>query len=171
MLNTSLLWFSKTTVFHRCRISSFQVFSCTITLRADCPLPLLWHVRDVHYFSPVVSYSYMFVRCLRYIPYTYTRNTFGFFLGYFLDILALKKKTIVFYIVFWFGGRFPSLPMILPRIRSIVGDAGFEPRTSAAKVWCATNEPLISLLTLVENWYQEVKKILLEELPVYKVFS
>ena len=31
--------------------------------------------------------------------------------------------------------------MILQRIRIIVGDAGFEPRTSAPEVWCATNEP------------------------------
>ena len=31
--------------------------------------------------------------------------------------------------------------MILQRIRIIVGDAGFEPRTSASEVWCATNEP------------------------------
>ena len=31
--------------------------------------------------------------------------------------------------------------MILPRIRIIVGDAGFEPGTFASEVWCATNEP------------------------------
>ena len=31
--------------------------------------------------------------------------------------------------------------MILQRIRIIVGDAGFEPETSAPEVWCATNEP------------------------------
>ena len=31
--------------------------------------------------------------------------------------------------------------MILQRIRFIVGDAGFEPWTSAPEVWCATSEP------------------------------
>ena len=31
--------------------------------------------------------------------------------------------------------------MSLQRIRIIVGDAGFEPGTSASEVWCATNEP------------------------------
>ena len=31
--------------------------------------------------------------------------------------------------------------MILQRIGIIVGDAGFEPGTSAPDVWCATNEP------------------------------
>ena len=31
--------------------------------------------------------------------------------------------------------------MILQRIRIIVGDAGFEPGTSAPQVWCATYEP------------------------------
>ena len=31
--------------------------------------------------------------------------------------------------------------MILQRIRIIVGDAGFEPGTSAPEVWCAKNEP------------------------------
>ena len=29
----------------------------------------------------------------------------------------------------------------MQRIRNIVGDAGFEPETSAPEVWCATNEP------------------------------
>ena len=31
--------------------------------------------------------------------------------------------------------------MILQCIRIIVGNAGFEPGTSASEVWCATNEP------------------------------
>ena len=31
--------------------------------------------------------------------------------------------------------------MILQRISIIVGDAGFEPRTSAPEAWCATNKP------------------------------
>ena len=31
--------------------------------------------------------------------------------------------------------------MILQRIMIILGDAGFEPATSAPEVWCATNEP------------------------------
>ena len=31
--------------------------------------------------------------------------------------------------------------MILQRIKIIVGNAGFEPGTSAPKVWCTTNEP------------------------------
>ena len=31
--------------------------------------------------------------------------------------------------------------MILQRTRIIVGDAGFEPRTSAPEIWCASNEP------------------------------
>ena len=31
--------------------------------------------------------------------------------------------------------------MILQRIRIIVGDARFEPRTSAPEVWCSTNKP------------------------------
>ena len=31
--------------------------------------------------------------------------------------------------------------MILQRIMIIVGDAGFEPGTSAPEAWCANNEP------------------------------
>ena len=31
--------------------------------------------------------------------------------------------------------------MILQRIRIIVGDVKFEPRTSTPEVWCTTNEP------------------------------
>ena len=36
---------------------------------------------------------------------------------------------------------FYIVTMILQRIRTIVGDAEFEPGTSAPEVWCATNEP------------------------------
>ena len=51
--------------------------------------------------------------------------------------------------LFCLRGRFPALPwdflyyytMVLQLIKIIVGDAGFEPGTSAPKVWCATNEP------------------------------
>ena len=52
--------------------------------------------------------------------------------------------------LFCLRGRFPSLPSVLQyytmilalqRIIIIVGDAGFEPKTSAPEVWCATNEP------------------------------
>ena len=50
---------------------------------------------------------------------------------------------------FCFRGRFSSLPcnfctlftMVLQHIRIIVGDAGFDPGTSALEVWRASNEP------------------------------
>ena len=66
----------------------------------------------------------------------------GLFLWVQLKIILLKS-------FFCLRGRFPFLPwdflyfitMILQRIRIIVGDAGFEPGTSAPEVWCATNEP------------------------------
>ena len=41
--------------------------------------------------------------------------------------------------------------MILQRIRIIVGDAGFEPGTSAPEVWCATNVPLHRIEVIVRQ--------------------
>ena len=71
----------------------------------------------------------------------------------------LTSSNTVYFLLFWsclfcLRGRVPPLPwdflhyftMILQRIRIIVVDAGFEPRTSAPEVWCATNEPLHLLL-------------------------
>ena len=62
-----------------------------------------------------------------------------------------SEPTILFFVLFCFfvsGVGFPLYPeifyfntMILQRIRTIVGDAGFEHGTSATEVWCATNEP------------------------------
>ena len=61
-----------------------------------------------------------------------------------------RKEEIIFFINLFFASwvGFPLFPeilyfitIILQRIRIIVGDAGFEPKTSAPEVWCATNEP------------------------------
>ena len=61
-----------------------------------------------------------------------------------------RKEEIIFFINLFFASwvGFPLYPeilyfitIILQRIRIIVGDAGFEPKTSAPEVWCATNEP------------------------------
>ena len=59
-----------------------------------------------------------------------------------------RKEEIIFFINLFFASwvGFPLFPeilyfitIILQRIRIIVGDAGFEPKTSAPEVWCATN--------------------------------
>ena len=59
----------------------------------------------------------------------------------------ISKKVFVFYCLGGIG--FPLYPgifstvhtMILQRIKIIMGEAGFEPGTSAPKAWCASNEP------------------------------
>ena len=58
------------------------------------------------------------------------------------------KSFFSLYLFLALGGGFPLYPeflqydtMILHRPRIIVGDAGFEPGTSASEVWRATNEP------------------------------
>ena len=53
----------------------------------------------------------------------------------FLDLFCLSCTCLSFPCDF-----FLYCTMILQRPRIFVGDAGFEPRTSASEVWCATNE-------------------------------
>ena len=59
-----------------------------------------------------------------------------------------KQPSFFKYIFLASGGGSPLYPeflqyytMILQRPRIIVGDAGFEPGTSASEVWCTSNEP------------------------------
>ena len=61
--------------------------------------------------------------------------------------LSLCAQNIFSYI-FCLRGRLPSLPWVFYIITlwscstsGSVGDAGFEPGTSALEVWCTTNEP------------------------------
>ena len=80
--------------------------------------------------------------------------------SYFMNRWSLLKSELsrTFFFIFYFfifisvfclSGRLPSLhrvflhyyTVILQRIRIIVGDAGFEPGTSAPEVWCAANKP------------------------------
>ena len=70
---------------------------------------------------------------------------------WFWNEMFCTLNVFLFFLLSFFcpRGRFPSLPwdfctlftMILQRIRIIVGDAGFEPGTSASEVWCTSNEP------------------------------
>ena len=62
--------------------------------------------------------------------------------------LCFQLPTFLFVSFFCLRWRYPPLypailqhnTMILHLNRIIVGDVGFEPETSAPKVWCATNE-------------------------------
>ena len=81
--------------------------------------------------------------------------------------------------LFFLSGRFPSLhwdflhyfTMILQRIRIIVGDAGFEPGTSAPEVWCATNKPphlLSSFFLMLNHSYLWLKPWVIRKGPKVK---
>ena len=57
------------------------------------------------------------------------------FLSFLKIFFALVVGFPLYYEIFYF------ITMILQRIKIIMGDAGFDPGTSAPEVWCATAEP------------------------------
>ena len=73
-----------------------------------------------------------------------------------------EKGNIFFLCIFFWPQFYPEFlqyyTMILQRPRIIVGDAGFEPRTTASEVWRATNETphlLISETTKIKVAFSE----------------
>ena len=64
-------------------------------------------------------------------PKSRSRLRPSFFLIIFFCLRAIYPE--IFYFI--------TMILIQQRIRIIVGEAGFEPGTSAPEVWCAANEP------------------------------